>query len=138
LLYEEALSLRQRSSVRVDDSGIQPVIGQADARLLGHAVRNLLDNAARYARTRVALSCREDAGCIVITVSDDGPGIPVEDRERVFGRFVRLEEGRSRENGSTGLGLPVVRGIVERMGGRVYFAEPELGGATAIIELPVE
>ena len=137
LLHEEAVSLRLRSSVRVDESGLQPVIGQTDARLLGHAVRNLLDNAARYARSAVLLSCREDDGQIAITVSDDGPGIPADDRERVFGRFVRLEEGRSRDTGSTGLGLAVARGNVERLGGRVFFAEPEIGGATAVIELPV-
>ena len=55
----------------------------------------------------------------------------------MFGRFVRLEEGRSRDTGSTGLGLAVARGNVERLGGRVFFAEPEIGGATAVIELPV-
>jgi signal transduction histidine kinase len=84
----------------------------------------------------VALSCRETSNHIVITVSDDGPGIPTEDRERVFGRFVRLEEDRSRSEGSTGLGLAVVRECVGQLGGKVHFAEPELGGATAVIELP--
>ena len=138
LLHEEAVSLRQRASIRVDESGLQLVIGQTDGRLLGHAVRNLLDNAARYARSKVALSCGGASGRVVITVSDDGPGIPAEDRERVFDRFVRLEQDRSRDKGSTGLGLSVVREIVENLGGSVYFTEPELGGATAVIELPME
>lgn len=138
VLYEEVTSLRQRSNVDVDESAIEPVIGMADTKLLSHAVRNLLDNAARFASSKVAVSCREQDDCVRIAISDDGPGIPVADRERVFGRFVRLEEGRSRQQGSTGLGLSVVRGNVERMGGRVYFGEPELGGATAIIEMPAK
>jgi len=75
---------------------------------------------------------------VQIRISDDGMGIPPEDRERVFGRFVRLEEGRDRKKGSTGLGLSVARGNIERLGGRVYFGDSELGGATAIIELPIE
>ena len=138
LLHEEAALLRQRTALQVDESGLQLVIGQTDGRLLGHAVRNLLDNAARYAHSKVALSCCESSGQVLITVSDDGPGISAEDRERVFDRFVRLEQDRSRDKGSTGLGLAVVRGIVERLGGRVHFAEPELGGATAVIELPTD
>ena len=138
LLYEEATMLRQRFSVRVDDSGVRPVIGRTDANLLSHAVRNLLDNAARYAESTVYLSCREEDGHVIITVSDDGPGIPEADRERVFGRFVRLEEARERKQGSTGLGLSVARGNIERLGGTVRFAEPEHGGATAIIELPLD
>lgn len=137
MLYEEVASLRQRHPVSVDASGVQPVIGECDPKLLSHAVRNLLDNAARYATSKVAVSCQEIDGTIRIVVSDDGPGIPPEDRERVFGRFVRLEEGRERKTGSTGLGLSVVRGNVEHLNGRVYFAEPEIGGATAVIELPL-
>ena len=138
VLHEEVASLRQRSDVPVDEAAIEPVIGMADTSLLSHAVRNLLDNAARYASAKVAVSCREEGGFVRIAVSDDGPGIPEADRERVFGRFVRLEDSRARSQGSTGLGLSVVRGNIERMGGRVYFGEPELGGATAIIELPTK
>ncbi|MDO4400496.1 MAG: ATP-binding protein [Coriobacteriia bacterium] len=138
LLYEEIDSLRQRSTVTVDTSGIAPVIGECDPTLFSHTVRNLLDNAARYASSQVKVTCAERDGFVRVTVSDDGPGIPPEDRERVFGRFVRLEEGRERKKGSTGLGLSVVRGNVERLGGRVYFAEPEIGGATAVVELPLQ
>ena len=99
---------------------------------------NLLDNAARYAASQVKVTCTEGDGYVRVTVSDDGPGIPPEERERAFGRFVRLEEGRARKTGSTGLGLSVARGNVERMGGRVYFADPEIGGATAVVELPLQ
>ena len=61
-------------------------------------------------------------------MSDDGSGIAPADRERVFGRFVRLGKDRGRATGGTGLGLAVVQGIVERHGGRVYFSDPEIGG----------
>ena len=137
VLFEETASLQQRFEVKVDLSGVEPIIGRTDANLLSHAVRNLLDNAARYAHDLVAVSCRENGGMVQIRISDDGMGIPPEDRERVFGRFVRLEEGRDRKKGSTGLGLSVARGNIERLGGRVYFGDSELGGATAIIELPI-
>ena len=111
----------------------------ADHEALSHAVRNVLDNAARYARSRVAISCRNvenaDGEFVEIVVSDDGPGIPEQDRERVFGRFVRLEEGRSRKNGSTGLGLSVVRTIARQHGGDARFIDPELGGASIAIRI---
>lgn len=138
VLYEETSSLQQRFPVQVDTSEVNPIIGPADATLLSHAVRNLLDNAARYATSKVKVACREQDGFVRISISDDGPGIPEKDRERVFGRFVRLEEGRERKKGSTGLGLSVARGNIARLGGRVYFTEPEIGGATAVIELPLE
>ena len=87
----------------------------------------------------VAVTCHEVLGStgrlIRISVSDDGSGIAPADRERVFGRFVRLGKDRGRATGGTGLGLAVVQGIVERHGGRVYFSDPEIGGATAVMEL---
>ena len=139
LLYEEASSLKARASCEVDVSGVEPVVCTADHEALSHAVRNVLDNAARYARSRVAISCRNvenaDGEFVEIVVSDDGPGIPEQDRERVFGRFVRLEEGRSRKNGSTGLGLSVVRTIARQHGGDARFIDPELGGASIAIRI---
>ena len=139
LLYEEASSLKARASCEVDVSGVEPVVCTADHEALSHAVRNVLDNAARYARSRVAISCRNvenaDGEFVEIVVSDDGPGIPEQDRERVFGRFVRLEEGRSRKSGSTGLGLSVVRTIARQHGGDARFIDPELGGASIAIRI---
>lgn len=137
LIYEEVASLGRRSEVSFDVSGVEPLVYRGDARLLGQALRNFLENAVRYACSRVVVSCHEETDDIVrITVSDDGPGIAPEDRERVFGRFVRVEKGRGRATGGTGLGLAVARGIVERHGGKTYFTDPEIGGATAAIDLP--
>lgn len=135
LMFEEASALRARTSLNVDTSGIQPIVCIADGMMIRRAVRNLLDNAARYAKSTVKVSCAEDGGYVRIVVSDDGPGIPDADRERVFGRFVRLEEGRSRKQGSTGLGLAVVKTIAEDHGGTAYFADLECGGATVVVEI---
>ena len=139
LIYEEVASLERRSAVSLDVSGVEPLVCAGDAQLLGQALRNLLENAVRYAHSHVAVTCHEVLGStgrlIRIRVSDDGPGIAPADRERVFGRFVRLGKDRGRATGGTGLGLAVVQGIVERHGGRVYFSDPEIGGATAVMEL---
>ena len=123
----------------VDTSGITPLVCTGDPELLSHALRNLLENALHYAKTRVEVSCEQDDETIRIHVQDDGPGIPKARREDVFGRFVRLDSSRSREHGSTGLGLAVVRSIMERHCGRAYFDEPStLDGAHAVIELPAD
>jgi signal transduction histidine kinase len=103
---------------------------------LTSVVRNLLDNAARHARSRVAVTVREAGPWVVLTVSDDGSGIPPEEREAVFERFARLQEGRSRDSGGTGLGLALTRRIVESHAGRIRVEDGELGGARFVVELP--
>ena len=138
VLYEEAALLKGRTAHAVDVSDVQPVVCIADHESVSHAVRNLLDNASRYAESRVKISCAQESGIVRIVVSDDGKGIPPADRERVFGRFVRLEEGRSRKEGSTGLGLAVVKTVAEQHGGTVEFTDPEIGGATAVLTIPSE
>lgn len=135
LLLEEVSSLKSRSSVKVDASNIRPVVCNADSQAIRHAVRNLVDNAAKYAQSTVKISCYNKGDMVRIIVSDDGPGIPPADRERVFGRFVRLEEGRSRKKGSTGLGLSVVRTVAEQHDGTARFVDGELGGATAVLTI---
>ena len=89
-----------------------PVVG--DRVLLDRVVRNLAENAARHAGGLVAFSLTEDGPGAVLSVSDDGPGIPVDQREAVFERFHRLDAGRGRSSGGTGLGLAIARRIVDR------------------------
>ena len=72
----------------------------------------------------------------MLVVEDDGPGIPEADRERVFDRFTRLDEGRDRDAGGAGLGLAMVRAIVERHGGTVAVDAGALGGARFVVRLP--
>ena len=89
------------------------VLGEAVA--LGQVVRNLLDNAARHADvTDRRARCAEDGDGVVLTVDDDGAGVPDGERERVFERFVRLDEARARDDGGSGLGLAIVREIAWR------------------------
>ena len=99
-------------------------------------IANLLDNACRHATTNVAVALARQEHDVVLTVDDDGPGIAIPDRERVFERFTRLDEGRSRDAGGVGLGLAMVQAIVERHGGSVSVDDAPLGGARFVVRLP--
>ena len=102
---------------------------------LKRAVRNLIENAVAYGRrARVAVDQSAREACIV--VDDDGPGIPEEEMERVFGPFVRLEESRSRETGGIGLGMAIARSIVRAHGGDITLANRPEGGLRATVRLP--
>lgn len=108
-----------------------------DGPRLAQAVRNLLDNAARHARGTVRVEVGSAPGEVVLAVEDDGNGVPEADRERVFERFVRLDESRSRDAGGSGLGLAIVREIVAAHRGRVELVDgPHLGGARFVVHLP--
>ena len=109
-------------------------IGRRDQ--LGRVVRNLVDNAARHAQSRVGISLATDHGVVALTVDDDGPGIPEGDRDRVFERFTRLDDGRARDAGGLGLGLSMVKAIVEQHDGTVAVEESPLGGARLLVQLP--
>jgi signal transduction histidine kinase len=95
----------------------RPVRGDRDA--IGRVVANLLDNAVRHANASIRLAVTADGAYQMISVSDDGPGIPAADRERVFDRFTRLDDARARDAGGSGLGLAIVRELVRRHGGTV-------------------
>jgi two-component system, OmpR family, sensor kinase len=109
-----------------------------DPDLLAQVIRNLLSNAHRHAGPggRVALSARADEEKLIVTVDDDGPGIPPAQRERVFDRFHRSEAARDRASGGSGLGLGIARSIVERHGGRIWVDDSPLGGARVSFALP--
>ena len=111
---------------------IGPVIVSADADRVAQVVANLIENAVKYARRTVTVAVTTDAGYGVVTVDDDGPGIPPEDLPFVFERlYVAGREPVRRESGS-GLGLAIVRELLEAMGGRVA-AEPRPGGGTRLV-----
>jgi signal transduction histidine kinase len=103
---------------------------------LERLVRNLIDNAERYGSGRVVVGLAEHQGTVRLAVADDGPGIPADDRERVFDRFTRLDDSRSSSAGGTGLGLAIVRAIAERHGGSVRVDDGPLGGAELVVTLP--
>jgi signal transduction histidine kinase len=120
----------------VDMSAVSAAVVLGQPPQLARLVRNLLSNAVRHAAGRVVvtLSERVDPGQVVMTVDDDGAGIPAADRERIFERFVRLDEAR--RGGGAGLGLSIVRDIARAQGGSVEAADSDLGGARLIVSLP--
>ena len=104
--------------------------------MLRRVLDNLLTNAGRYATNQVRVSCRELDEHIIITVEDDGPGIPPDDRERIFEPFVRLDASRSRHSGGFGLGLSIAQRIAGWHGGSLRADASPLGGAKLYLELP--
>jgi signal transduction histidine kinase len=111
-----------------------PTRGDRDA--LGRMVANVLDNATRHAESKVELTVAADGAYQKISVVDDGPGIPAADRERVFQRFTRLDDGRARDGGGSGLGLAIVRELVRRHGGTVTLSDAG-PGLRVDLRLPV-
>ena len=93
----------------------------------------MLRNAVRYARSRVTLSVVRSGPRTVISVDDDGPGVPAAERERLFEPFTRLEGSRGRESGGVGLGLAIVKSVAEWHGGEAHISDSPLGGARVSI-----
>ncbi|MGW4728555.1 sensor histidine kinase [Streptomyces shenzhenensis] len=98
-------------------------------------LRNLIDNAARHAAHRIQITIRNQDDWVVLTVHDDGPGVPPEDAERIFERFVRLDDARSRDHGGTGLGLAIARDLAHRHRGTLTLT-PRTLGACFRLRLP--
>jgi signal transduction histidine kinase len=113
---------------------------QGDAGGLDRLLVNLIDNAVRYAASRVTITSRLDGGWVELTVIDDGPGIPAGDLERAFDRFARLDCARNRDaddSAGAGLGLAIVRATAEAHGGTAHLeAAPVPPGLRAVIRLP--
>ncbi|HEV7205944.1 MAG TPA: ATP-binding protein [Jatrophihabitans sp.] len=120
----------------------RPAMTQGDPDALRRVAINLIDNAVRHATSEVDVDVtttkRNGHPTVVLTVVDDGRGIPAAEQERVFDRFYRVQESRSRETGGTGLGLPIVRDIVSNHGGRVRLTDRPDGkpGVRAEVLLP--
>lgn len=135
LVRGEAGRLRARRRVPVDLSQVGSGFVVGDPDQLTRVLHNLLDNAERHASSSVTVSLRTADERVVVEVADDGPGIPAEARERIFERFARLDEARSESDGGAGLGLAIVREIVESHGGSIVVAETS-SGACFVVELP--
>lgn len=121
-----AVSVRDEDALEVRGSR-----GQL-ARVLG----NLLDNAERHAERSVAVVVRAEGDSVLVDVTDDGAGVPEEERERIFERFVRLDDARSRDDGGAGLGLAIARDVAVRHGGTLTVAGAPSGGAQFRLRLP--
>ena len=135
-------SLVESVCADLDDMG-EPVswTGHAPAPLscrvneVRRAVRNLVENAVSYGK-KAEVSIRDTPDAYEVVVDDEGPGIPAEDRTRVFEPFVRLEDSRNLETGGTGLGLTLVKAIAEGHSGEVILEDRPGGGLRAVLHLP--
>ena len=138
LAFEEGHRLRSATSKRVDTSGVNAVRVQGDADALRRMLRNVGENAVRHASSRVDVTLVERGEEVVLTIDDDGPGIPATERARVLQRFVRLDDARSRDEGGSGLGFSIVDEVVRAHGGSMSIEQSPLGGARIVITLPVQ
>lgn len=133
LIHADRLRLRGRVEVSVEGIHASRLLG--DETQLTRVVANLADNAERHARRHVAFAVAERDGVCELSVTDDGPGVPPDERTRVFERFVRLDAARTYQGAGAGLGLAIVREIVRAHGGEVWVEEAD-PGARFVVRLP--
>jgi len=123
LLFEEARRVRAMSDLTVDTSAVQPTRVVGDPALLKRMIRNVVDNATRFATAALRFEAHYDGDDAVVRVSDDGEGLDVRQSARLFERFARSDSARSRRLGGTGLGLAIVSEVVTLHGGSACFVE---------------
>lgn len=137
IVHDAVATLRQHGSVAVSVAPLPALRVRGDGAQLARVVRNLLDNAERHARSKVEMTLTSEGGWAVVRVSDDGPGVPPADRERVFERFTRLDEARARDRGGSGLGLAISRDSARAHRGSLELSDSSLGGARLELRLPL-
>jgi len=136
LVFDLAQRLRPTTPVTIDTSRVSGAQVDGNTDELTRLVRNLLENAVRYASTRVEVTLAETDGYATLAVADDGPGIPPGFRRRAFERFTRLDEARDRDHGGTGLGLAIAKEIVRHHGGTITIGDASIGGAVFTVRIP--
>lgn len=138
----DALLAAERDRHELRSPGVVEITGRSGGRVnatgrdIERALGNLTDNAVRHCTTRVLLSSAMTDSEVVVTVADDGPGIPADQIDRIFDRFVRLDEARSRDAGGSGLGLAIAREVARSHGGDLTVDADTTGGATFRLTLP--
>lgn len=128
---------RGPTELTVDVSRVSAAQVIGDAGQLTRVVRNLLDNALRHGSSRIDIELAEGDDSAVLTVTDDGPGVPAELRERIFERFARADDAREASTGGTGLGLAIARELVQLHGGSLVLDADHVGGASFVVRLPL-
>ena len=136
VVLDEVRHLQATTELEIDAAGVSAGAIDGDPDALRRVVRNLFDNAIRHAARRIAVALTEQRGTVQLVVEDDGPGVPPEDRHRVFERFVRLDDARARDHGGSGLGLAIVAELVTAHNGTVTIGDATLGGARIEVTLP--
>jgi signal transduction histidine kinase len=137
VVFAEATRARATAppSVEIDVSQVSAAQVHGDAAALARMVRNVIDNAVRYADARVVVTLRVADGVAELSVEDDGPGVPADARERIFERFTRLDDARTQSVGGAGLGLAIVRAVVSAHGGTVSVGDGGRG-ARFVVRIP--
>lgn len=136
IVLRQARRLRAHGHITVDLGGVSAAQVDGAPYELTRVIRNLVDNAARHAASVVTFTLTEDDENAHLTVADDGPGIPPDERERVFERFARLDSARRATDGGTGLGLAITREIVEHHGGAITIDGDHLQGTRFVVTIP--
>ncbi len=137
IVRSDVAAARSRFPEVAFETALVPVRVSGDPDGLRRVASNLIENAANYSDGTVRVSLTiGDGGDALLTVDDDGPGIPADERERVFERFARLDESRARATGGSGLGLALVSELVADHGGSVTVGDAGLGGARFEVALP--
>src|SRR5438445_2718632 len=131
--------LAEERHQRLDINASDGVRVTADRLVLREAITNVIDNAIKYSPRASKIDVRVETtrNQALVTVLDQGSGVPAEYRERVFDRFFRLDEARSRDSGGTGLGLAIAKWAVEANGGHIRVDNGAQGGSVFRIELPI-
>jgi signal transduction histidine kinase len=140
IVLEEAARARAAGRVRVDTSRVSAGPVHASPGELRRVVRNLIDNAVAYADTQVVLGVHAEQGRVVLDVVDDGPGVPTDERARLFDRFHRGDPARTRGVPGSGLGLAIAHALSERASGRLDLVDDGDGAHFRLVipSLPVD
>lgn len=137
IVFAEVERLRDRSTVSLDTSRVSAGRVRGEPALLRRLVGNLLDNAVRHARSTVHITLAQTRDEVLLRIDDDGTGIPARERNRVFQRFSRLDDARTRDAGGAGLGLAIVAEVVAAHGGEIRLTDAPTGGARFEVRLPL-
>jgi signal transduction histidine kinase len=136
LVLIQVADLRRKTTLEIDASGVSGAQVIGDERDLFRVIENLSSNAVRHATSKVVFALHEEGADVVLTVCDDGPGVPSDERIAIFDRFSRLDDDRNRTSGGAGLGLAIVNDVVTRYGGTVFVEDGPDRGARFVVRLP--
>ncbi len=136
VVFEEVSRRRGATDRTIDSTRVSAGRILGDRKQLARLTGNLLENALRHASRNVAVSLSQANGRVVLSVEDDGAGVPPRERARIFERFVRLQEARDRDSGGSGLGLAIVSEVAAAHGGAAVVLDSPLGGARFEVSLP--
>lgn len=136
IVFDRVAAIRDETDLHLDATAVAPVTVRGDANQLARMVDNLLSNAVRHAQSQVTVALGRHGDEVTLTITDDGPGVPADARERIFERFGRADDARTRHHGGAGLGLAIVRDITSRHGGTISYDDSWTDGARFAVRLP--